>query len=290
MPLPTSTRKFLAAAITTAVALIMIVPAFFVERKPISSSDGAVPKAREAYSRTVMNRLVEGNLDDIVEMMIPEQRNLKLREGLEQIHDHIQSADTNNAELVGVMVYDSLGTVQESLTFQLRTPHEWVIVNVFAIDSSGFRKLGGVHAYPLAESLAESNAFRFDRMTILHLLVLGLYVLANLIVLAGIYFAISLPVDAPWLWVAFSLVSFTRIFLNWTTGAIGVQPIFFQLFGGTFLASPPYGPWILSVSIPVGAIAVLFKRRAILKSRARAADALAEESNNSDELWNGNLP
>ena len=56
------------------------------------------------------------------------------------------------------------------------------------------------------------------------------------------------------------LIGIGKLSMNWTTGAVGVQPLQFQLLGaGIFRAGGPYLPWIVSVSLPIGAIAAQFK-------------------------------
>ena len=62
-------------------------------------------------------------------------------------------------------------------------------------------------------------------------------------------------------------------FRNWNTGVLWFQPLFVQLFGASVMAQPG-APWLVSVSIPLGAIVFLVrasKREAGLDSAAGRA-------------------
>lgn len=57
-----------------------------------------------------------------------------------------------------------------------------------------------------------------------------------------------------WGWAFLCLFGFVCFQLNWATGAWGVQPIYFNLLGASFVrAASPLAPWVLSVSFPLGA-------------------------------------
>jgi hypothetical protein len=63
-----------------------------------------------------------------------------------------------------------------------------------------------------------------------------------------------------WLWLIFIVVGIGKLFVNWTTGQVFFTPLAIQL--------PPaganaqlYGPWLVYVSIPLGAIIFLIMRK-----------------------------
>ena len=63
-----------------------------------------------------------------------------------------------------------------------------------------------------------------------------------------------------WLWVLFILFGFGKLSVNWATGQWGVMLLAAQLFSASGTAAF-FGPWIVSVSLPVGAVLFLIKRR-----------------------------
>lgn len=52
-----------------------------------------------------------------------------------------------------------------------------------------------------------------------------------------------------------------RFQFNWTTGALGIQPISFALLGAGCSRAGPVAPYVITLAFPVGAFAFLRKRR-----------------------------
>jgi hypothetical protein len=65
-----------------------------------------------------------------------------------------------------------------------------------------------------------------------------------------------------WPWVLFVALGFGQLAVNWTTGEWALNLLSVQVFSASATAAP-YGPWILAVSLPVGAIVFLLRRRAL---------------------------
>ena len=61
-----------------------------------------------------------------------------------------------------------------------------------------------------------------------------------------------------WLWCAVSVLGIGQMQMNWATGAVALKPISFQVFGaGFWRALSSFAPWILTASLPIGAILIL---------------------------------
>jgi hypothetical protein len=69
-----------------------------------------------------------------------------------------------------------------------------------------------------------------------------------------------------WLWILFILFGVGKFSVNWTTGQWGIALLVVQLFSVSSQAEF-FGPWIISVSLPIGAILFLLRR-----NRLRALD------------------
>jgi hypothetical protein len=59
------------------------------------------------------------------------------------------------------------------------------------------------------------------------------------------------------LWIIFILIGLAKLNLDWTTGQMGFRLIAFQIPGAGISKMGLYAPWILSVSVPLGAILFL---------------------------------
>jgi Phospholipase_D-nuclease N-terminal len=63
-----------------------------------------------------------------------------------------------------------------------------------------------------------------------------------------------------WLWILFILFGFGRFMVNWTTGSWDFHIFYAQLLSASAGAAF-FGPWIISVSLPVGAVFFLSRRK-----------------------------
>ena len=70
-----------------------------------------------------------------------------------------------------------------------------------------------------------------------------------------------------WPWVLFIIFGIGKVTVNWNTAEWSVVPVSVQLFSASAV-SAFYGPWLISASIPLGALAFLIYRRTRLASAA----------------------
>ncbi|HAI69239.1 MAG TPA: hypothetical protein DCM38_07375, partial [Gammaproteobacteria bacterium] len=70
----------------------------------------------------------------------------------------------------------------------------------------------------------------------------------------------------------FILFGFVNVTVNWTTGGINIDPLSILLLGAGFRKVGLYGPVLISVAIPLGAIIFMIKRKKWLTSRIENQD------------------
>lgn len=88
-------------------------------------------------------------------------------------------------------------------------------------------------------------------------------VAAPAISLAALFLCIRspLPRRRRVLWAIGILAGFGRISLDWTSGAIMVSPLWFQLLSAGYTRANEFAPVVISVSIPVFALLFFAKMR-----------------------------
>ena len=69
-----------------------------------------------------------------------------------------------------------------------------------------------------------------------------------------------------WPWVLFILFGIGSLAVNWTTGETQVSALALRLFSIS-ISGALYGPWVLAVSFPLGALVFLFRRKALTVPR-----------------------
>jgi|HubBroStandDraft_5_1064220.scaffolds.fasta_scaffold30344_2 hypothetical protein len=113
---------------------------------------------------------------------------------------------------------------------------------------------------PLPHALIAKNAFSFAGKGPLHYVVLLLAVAIPLLMLdALIKVWRSKTMRWRWAWTIFILFGFFKFTFNWTTGDFSTSFLSFQLLGIGILRSSEYQPWLVFLSVPVGALTVLYR-------------------------------
>jgi hypothetical protein len=68
-------------------------------------------------------------------------------------------------------------------------------------------------------------------------------------------------VSRHWWWLLAIVIGAFKLSVNWATGAFAVQALQYQVLSLSAMRDGMVGPWILSFSIPAGAIAFLINAR-----------------------------
>ena len=143
----------------------------------------------------------------------------------------------------------------------------WMIAEVVIVEQGDRREIAGIHAQMHDHSLEQVNGFTLGDKSPMHYVMLLLCCVSPLVCLTAFVLCLRTPMRRrKVLWALFTLVGFVTWYFNWSTGGLEFRPISLQLFGASAFASP-YGPWTLGVSIPVGAIWFLLRRKQLSAPR-----------------------
>jgi hypothetical protein len=119
--------------------------------------------------------------------------------------------------------------------------------------------------------LRRMNPFTLSGKSWLHYVFLTVAVLVPLLCLATALVSARSTLRLKWLWVAFSLVGLAKVSILWVDAqashaAVRFVPFSIQLLGAGVLKYPLYAPWVISVSLPLGALLfwiVVWRRRSV---------------------------
>jgi hypothetical protein len=154
-----------------------------------------------------------------------------------------------------------------NLTFEYHFPERYVIANLATKLKNGQLSIVGFHVYPERESLETQNRFKWAGKSALDYAVLAYGIAVALFTLVVVVVAAKTKMRRrKWLWILFILFGVGKFSVNWATGQWGIAFLALQLFSASSHAEF-FGPWIISVSLPIGAILFLLRR-----SRLRALD------------------
>lgn len=148
-----------------------------------------------------------------------------------------------------------------SLTYEYDMGDRSVVANIVLQDIGNAMQIEGIHVQPLATSLERANAFTFSGKNAAFYVFFALALLIPLFILATEVFCWRTPIPRhKWPWRIFILLGVTGFTLNWTSGDVQFLPLHIDLLGVGY-AQQPYGPLILQIGIPLGAILFWIRRR-----------------------------
>jgi hypothetical protein len=166
-----------------------------------------------------------------------------------------------SVKVVGSHVNTTPEFKRYSFVYEYELTKQWLIADIVLQPVKGHLQIEGFHAQQMSQSLEQFNAFTLQGRGAKFLIFLGLTVLFSVFVIATTIVCWRTPIPRrKWLWRIFVLVGITQFTLNWTTGDLGFQPLQINLLSAGFIQQL-YGPIILQLGVPVGAIMFWIRRR-----------------------------
>ena len=259
---------------TTALLLLLATSGLAACGAPDFAKVASRPDAVEA--RQIVDTLARGDVAAVAARLDESQRTPDPENVLKLLVAQFPQRAPIDVRLVGyqansVKEFGGSTTEMSNVTFESKYDSAYVVTNVVLrrIDD-GARKIVGLHTEALADSLEVLNAFSLRKAGIAqYAFLLAMIAVAATTVAALVsWFRRRRVTKRRWLWLLAIVVGPFKLAINWTTGGIAIQALTFQLFSLSVMRDGFVGPWILSFSIPAGAIAFLINaRRAEQRSR-----------------------
>ncbi len=216
--------------------------------------------AEQAQAKGYIDLLRQQRFDDVEKAADSSIAGATLHGTLVAMAGFIPAGEPKSITLVGAHRSLMNDTTTVNTTYEYEFPDRWLLINVALKSQAGKTTIVGFSAVPQHKSLAEQNRFTLEGKTPMLYAILALSVLLPLFTLFALVLCIRTPFKGrKWPWVLFVLVGFGRLSVNWTSGDWSFAPVYFQLFSAGAFASP-YGPWTLSIALPLGALIFLLKR------------------------------
>lgn len=169
-----------------------------------------------------------------------------------------------SVKVVGVRSVDGNGVHSSNYTYEYQYPDKWLLINAAVKKAGGTTTIIGLNVRPLGSSLEAMNRFSLSGKSVLQYAVLGAAVLVPLFCLYALLTCVRTPMRGrKWPWILFILFGVCSLSMDWTSGGWAFHPVSFLLLGAAASRSP-YGPWMLSVAFPLGALWFLLKRKGYL--------------------------
>jgi hypothetical protein len=223
------------------------------------------PKAELAAANHYIDLLRQGQLFDIEADIDPSIRTEHIYGALARMAAAVPAGSPVSRKLVGSNTVVSPGATTANFTFEYEFPGRWLLINIAIQEKGGRHTILGFRVSRIQDSVEHMNRFTLAGKGPGYYLVLGLVLAAPLLSIFSLIACIRTKVRRlKWLWILFILFGFGIYSLNWTTGQTSYGILSFQLLSASAFRQL-FGPWTLSVSLPVGAIVFLVVRGRLAK-------------------------
>jgi len=235
--------------------------------KPGTMIERFADDAKEHMSQRYIQRLIDGDTAALVQELHPSLHSGNELTQMNQMRALIPAGTPDVTNLVGYNVFKSTEGQRYNLTYQFGYGSKWILINAAWIElPDGKRQIIGMNAQLLLEPLQQTHAFTFKQARPVHYVLFAAAILMPIFTIVTLVACIRTKLARrKWLWILFILFGLGQVTLNWTTGQLGFSLIFIQLFSGSAMASSIYSPWIISVSLPVGATLFWAFRKKLVK-------------------------
>jgi hypothetical protein len=217
----------------------------------------------EATAKQYVDHLRNRRFDEIEKVADASISGPNLRDVLMRMADMLPDREPDSVKLVGAHSLHEPSGFTKNLSFEYGFSGRWFLINVATREQAGKATIVGFNVYPQPAPLAEQHRFGLKGKTALQYAILALAAILPLLTLYALVVCVRTRMPGrKWPWVLFILAGVGKVAVNWTTGEWNVAPLSIQLFSAAAFA-PVYGPWVVAVSFPLGALVFLLKRRSL---------------------------
>lgn len=243
-------------------ALCLLLPLLLAGCAGDAIFERMVPKAEEAMARDVFTKLVHGDIDAVLGRAGGPLKAPQMRGMLEQAAGTLPAGEIRQIRTIAYQTGRSQGRTTVSLTQEVEFPDRWLLVGTLFVREADGVTLQGLHLRPFTEAQAVINRFTFEGKGLLHWIVFALAIAIPLLVLYALVQCVRTPnLHRKIRWFVFVALGLFQFQFNWTDGSWVFHPLSFSLFGSGVSRVGSLGPYIFVLSLPLGAISFLVKRR-----------------------------
>lgn len=219
-----------------------------------------VDKAEVETAKNIITQIKSGRHEELLVKFDPALKNAEAKLSLQQMADLMPAESATSVRLVGYQWSTVNNLTDKNFTLELAYPSVFLLAKLSLREQAGQQYIMGLSLKPQSASLASQHRFTFNGKPFLAYVFFCLTCLIPVFVAYALYTCLRMKMNRKkWPWVLAILLGFGKLSLNWSSGVVYFQLLVIQLFSASAVAEY-YGPWMLSVSLPVGAIIFFLKR------------------------------
>ena len=181
---------------------------------------------------------------------------------LPAIHSYVPPGEPRGRKAIGTNTLKVAGKGETvSTTDEYDYGDRTVAVEVRLYRPAGQQgwQVQGFHVQAATAAQLAPNRFSLSGKSAIQYLFLALTIVSPLVMVAALVKVIRTPgLKRKWLWGILAFAGLVALRMNWTTGELTYQLITVQFIGaGAMRGLSAFSQWVLSATIPVGAILIL---------------------------------
>lgn len=221
------------------------------------------PAEDESFARKNVDLLRQQQFEQIEQELDPSISDSDAKETLATMAGMFPSEEPKSIKVVDLKFFHSADSSTHSLKLEYEFSDRWLLVNMSIQRRGGTSTtITGFNVTPIADSLENVNKFSLVGKSSSQYGMLGLAIIGPVFCLYVLVLCLRAKKhNLKWLWAIFILFGVGRLAVNWTTGELTFTPLAVHIPCASVTAVPAYGPWMVAVSLPLGAILFLIKQR-----------------------------
>lgn len=219
-----------------------------------------LPKEDKLFSENYIDILQLNEINKAKYFFSDDLRN-SATEWLDTIVVIVNQEKVKNKKLVYQKIINNNNPYRAILSYELEYSNYCSLIELTIEKINDNYKIAGLYYYPMSGTFEELTTFKITSKPFTHYLMLIISAIVLIIIVYALIVCVREPIKNKWLWIIFILIGISKISFVWSSGTFDFQLISFQLLGIGVMKYHPYGSWILSASIPIGAIVIIFKRK-----------------------------
>jgi hypothetical protein len=206
-------------------------------------------------TKTYFDMLRAGKYDEVEKTMDPAVKDEGFRVTFDALVGTIPADNPLSAKTTVAERRCAEESCMVHVVVEYKYTNELLLFNVAFRHSGSQVSTVGIHIRTIPKSFLAANEFRLSNGGMNQYAIL----LAAVIVVLFSFYALFECVRSnvglrKWIWVPFILIGVCRLGVNWATGEPDFQIAAIQLLSASAFREQQYGPWMLYVSFPVGAL------------------------------------
>ena len=219
------------------------------------------PKEEAQYAENFLEEVRGNNYEEVYNQLHPSAKSQLTEEKFNEIYNYLPTENLLGKKIIGSQTSKINDEWSGLFTFEYSFENsKWLLAQASVSKQNGSLSVTSFYFQVTDKSLKEVYRFTLRGKQVKHYLILLLAIINPLISIFTLIVCIRTPkMKRKVLWCILILLGIMILKINWTTGELSLNPLYFSLLSAGVTTSP-YSPWIISISLPIGVIAFWIKR------------------------------